>query len=504
MKRNSFFSCSGAAFRPHSSSPRHPHVQRGVLFIFSAMALACSTLANTETGGGGGSGGTGGPPPAATDDGADEGSGDDATPILPQDGDQCGESVPLGWETECQVFHTLREYTNPLMQTVVEVEDEFTGFNSLCCEGQPSLAEASAGCHELCRRQLCFEARDTHLWWTVEAAPGCWDGTDPYCGFDMEACMTGTVHEQVIDDPDDELEPVDYFLEVSCNTANLSDRQANGAWSWIQFPNNDPDDDPPTCSSPEEMGNAPGARSDSFSASDSAGTYATLTWDFGEIGGIEASDALSVDLGYRLTPCREGKSLCIELTRLDISASDIVAQGLELSQAHLSLEEIPASTIEVVAGHFTVPGGALQFRLSATVDGSPLTLFGSNDGPMAGHIREGGLTLSGLRFSYADALFAATVQIEVESAHYASKPRSTISVLEAPLDCHEPVIFSVETDELDGEAVSYQWWLPPLTLGDSATFEAVLAPGSHSVLLMTRDASGRTDATAMSYRRSCR
>ena len=115
-----------------------------------------------------------------------------------------------------------------------------------------------------------------------------------------------------------------------------------------------------------------------------------------------------------------------------------------------------------------------------------------------------GLTLSGLRFSYEDPLLAATVQIEIESAHYASRPRSTISVLEAPLDCNEPVVFLAATDEPDGEAVSYQWWLPPLTLGSSETVEAVLPAGDHAVLLMTIDASGRTDATAMRYRRSCR
>lgn len=239
-------------------------------------------------------------------------------------------------------------------------------------------------------------------------------------------------------------------------------------------------------------------------ASQSAGTNAILMWDFGEIGGIESSDALSVDLGYRLTPCRNGASLCIDFRRLDVSVSDIVAQGLHLSHAHLSLEEAPASPIEVVAGRFTVPDGALRFLLSADVDGIPIVLAGTNDGATAGRMTAEGLTLSGLRFSYEDPLFAATVQIEVESAHYASKPRSTISVLDAPLDCDEPVVFSVVTDEPDGEAVSYQWWLPPFTLGSDDTVEAVLAAGTHPVLLMTRDASGQTDATALRYRRSCR
>ncbi len=497
-----FVPCAALELRP-TFPLRRRHVHHWVLFALANTALACSTAAGGSTGSGGG--GTGGPgPDPTTTDAADEGSGGDGLPIPPQYGDQCGESIALGWDTVCRASSTIREYTNPLTQIVVELDDEFEDFGPLCCEGMPSYEEANAGCEELCFQRLCGEALETHLWWATEVAPGCWDGLDPNCGFDMDACLAGTVHEQIIDDPNDDLDPVDYFLEVGCNALNTSGRSVTGTWDWIQFPENDPSDDPPMCSSPAGIGDAPGARQESFSASESAGTHAVLMWDFGEIGGIESSHALSVDLGYGLIPCGNGASLCIDLRKLDVSVSDVVAQGLQLSHAHLSLEEAPASPFAVVAGRFTVPDGALRFLLSANVDGVPVILSGTNDGATAGHLTEEGVTLSGLRFSYEDPLFAATVQIEVASAHHASKPRSAISVLDAPLDCNQPVAFHAATDEPDGEAVSYQWWLPPLTLGSSNTVEAVLPAGNHAVLLMTSDASGRTDATAMSYRRSCK
>ncbi|MEM9452685.1 MAG: hypothetical protein AAGF11_00810 [Myxococcota bacterium] len=79
-----------------------------------------------------------------------------------------------------------------------------------------------------------------------------------------------------------------------------------------------------------------------------------------------------------------------------------------------------------------------------------------------------------------------------------SRPDHCIKQTEASLDCNEPVVFFAATEE----PVSYQWWLPPFTLGSSDTVEAVLPAGSHAVLLMTVDASGRT-ATAMNYLRSC-
>ncbi len=510
MKHNTSLLFSGTAFGSGSAfSSWHRRMPRWILFALSGAALACSTAGGGDNDGGG-VGGTGGPPPDPTtttggaDDGVDDGSGDEGTPPLPQYGDECGPSVPLGWETVCRASSTNREYTNPLMQTVIELENEFEEFAPLCCEGMPSFQEADSGCEDLCLERLCGNALDTHLWFAAEAAPGCLNDADPNCGFDMEACLAGTVHEQIIDDPNDDLDPVDYFLEVSCSAMNVSDRSVTGTWDWLEFPDNETDNDPPVCSPPPGMGAAPGARQEDFSASESAGTQAVLSWDFGELGGIESSEALMVDLGYGLVPCRSGASLCIDLRKLDISVSDIHAQGLHLSRAHLALQEIPSVPIEVVGGHFTVPDGALRFLLSANVDGMPIVLGGTNDGTVDGRMSEEGLTLSGLRFGYQDPLFAATVQVEIESAHHASKPSSTISVLQAPLDCNEPVVFGATTDEPDGEAVSYQWWLPPHAIGSSQAVEAVLPAGHHAVLLVTQDESGRSDATALNYRRSCR
>src|SRR5690606_6095890 len=107
-------------------------------------------------------------------DGSADSTGDGgADQPPPQYGDQCGPGV-TGWETLCTAWSTQRSYTDPLMMTAVDIEDELgSGFAKLCCEGIALEEEADGGCQDLCIQRLCEEARQTHMWWALDVAPAC-------------------------------------------------------------------------------------------------------------------------------------------------------------------------------------------------------------------------------------------------------------------------------------------------------------------------------------------
>lgn len=443
------------------------------------------------------------PPPASTGDSADSSGGDDDPMVQPEFGDNCGAGI-LGWQTTCNARTTKRAYSNPLEMTAVTVEDELgDDFANLCCEGFPSTEEADGGCQELCMQQLCEEARQAHMWWALEVAPSCLLMAGEDCGFDVVACLSGNPHLQILDDPNDLLDPLEYFLDIDCTAVNGSDRAVSGHWLWLEYPDNHPNNDEPTCFTPSEIGDDPDARPSQFRLSEGPGAQATFTWAFGEAHGVETTQDLEIAMDYLLTPCDGRQGLCLEISGLEASIPSMTVQGVVLGKPFLFLEESSSGPFDLIRGSFVVPDHALRFTLTATVNGTPLRLTGYNDGPVQGRVAAPTLTLNGLQFGYGDALLQATLRLDVSATADASKPSAAIRPLDAPGDCNEPVTFDASSTDPDGEALSHVWWHPPVGFSTGPTFAAVLAPGHHVVLLITRDAAGRTDATGIRYDRVC-
>jgi hypothetical protein len=156
------------------------------------LVPACGDDGGGDSGGDGGetgseadASGTGG----EADDGADDESGDGPDPGPPPDayGDECGSDV-YGWQTRCMVQDVTAVASDRGEIPGAPVVGDHTG-RSLCCEGNPSIATADAGCEGICRLEVCEAARLDHM-------NGCntclwWD-----CGFDMSNCLQGGTHGQ--------------------------------------------------------------------------------------------------------------------------------------------------------------------------------------------------------------------------------------------------------------------------------------------------------------------
>jgi len=444
-------------------------------------------------------------PPGESGESADStgGAGEGDKPS-PEYGDQCGSDV-LGWQTVCSALSTKRAYSDPMEMTAVQLEDELgAGFASLCCEGQPSRAEADEGCLDLCMQQLCEEARQTHMWWALEAAPGCLVGMDD-CGFDAAACLEGNPHIQTVDDPNDLFAPLEYFLDVDCSARNASDRAVGGYWLWLEYPYNSTDNDPPVCTPSSGLGRDPETMSSQLRASEAAGTQAAFTWTFGDARGIEATQDLQVDVGYTLVPCNEGRSQCIAISKLDMSMPNTIAHGLALDGHHLILEEVPSEGLEVVSGNgsFMIPHHALRFTLSGRVNGFPIVLTGHNEGIASGRASPSSLMLSGLRLDYLDHVFQASLRVDASTTVDAGRPSAAIRPLDVPTSCSSAVVFEASSATTHDEPLSVVWWYPPQGFSVGPTLAAVMAPGHHPVFVIARDASGRSTSTGIRYDRGC-
>jgi hypothetical protein len=443
------------------------------------------------------------PPPPPPADSADSSGGDDDQEVTPEYGDNCGADV-IGWQTSCDAQSTKREYTDPLEMTAVTVEDELDDdFAKLCCEGFATREEADGGCQELCMYQLCEEARQTHVWWALDVTPGCLAEESDDCGFDMAACLVGEPYMQVLDDPTDMLDPLEYFLDVDCNAENGSDRGVPGHWDWLEYPENAPENDPPMCYPPPELGDDPDSRRPQFALAEGPGTQATFSWAFGEAHGIETTQDLSVEAGYGLIPCDGGQRSCVELTGLAVSMPSMIVHGLSLGTHHLILEEIRANPFELSGDGFVVPNQALRFTMTGHVNGLPTFLTGYNDGPAYGRVSSSSLALRELQLGYRDDLFQASLRLDLSTTANASKPSASIRVLDAPASCGEAVLLDASSTDPDGEWLSHVWWYPPVGFSTGPVMTAAMAPGSHPVLLLARDSTGRSHATGIRYDRVC-
>jgi hypothetical protein len=441
------------------------------------------------------------PPPPA--DSADSTGGDGDQQPPPEYGDQCGADV-LGWQTSCTAWSTKRSYSDPIQMTTADIEDELASdFASLCCEGMPSPEEANSGCQDLCMLQLCEQARQTHMWWALDVAPGCLISDPEACGFDVAACLVGNPHIQMLDDPNDLLDPLDYFLDVGCSAYNASDVAVGGHWLWLEYPDNVPENDPPMCAPSSGLGNDPDTRPSQFIVSEGPGTQATFAWALGEAHGIETTQDLSIDAGYALVPCDGGRSQCVVLSGLDVRLPATIVHGISLGEHRLSLEEARPDPFELVRDRFVLPDHALRFTLTGSVNDLPIFLTGYNEGPAQGRISSSTLTLTGLHLGYHDEVFQADLRVDVSATTDESKPSASIRLLDAPASCSEAVMFDASSTDADGEALSHVWWYPPAGFSTGSTLLAAMAPGSHPILVIARDPKGRSDATGIRYDRAC-
>ena len=211
---------------------------------------------------------------------------------------------------------------------------------------------------------------------------------------------------------------------------------------------------------------------------------------------------MSTELGYQLLPCGATSGQCIYFTQLEFEIADVAAQGVMVDHATLTLEGTSDELIEVTENEFLIPGGALRFVLSASVDEMPVRLVGYNKAEVHGALDSGAVSIEGLRFGHDNGDFSAWVQLDVEAFGLEEPPTATLAVLQEPESCDEPVLFAAET--VDGDAIVAEHWWTGGTHSSGSQFRAVLAAGEHVLSFLAADETKRTAATAMRYHRTCR
>lgn len=480
--------------------------------LLGAPGAACSTIEGDGTTGVGGTYVSGIMEAGDYDDGADDTEGE--SPLGPEYEDSClpgpeGTDWHLGWQITCSASAASREFVNPLDESFVAFEDVSGPFGNICCGGIASVAEADATCQVLCMEHICQAARVQHVTWAVDVSNDgmggdCLDVSDD-CGFDLELCMTGEVHEQV-GNPG---ALFSYFLEADCEATHdqfVSPYGTHGDhWDWVQFPNDPTDDAAPLCAPTPEPEPGPPERVPENEVEEEPGTSVTLSWSVGgePIGREQSLDA-EVDLAYAVDPCGSGD--CIGLSRLHVTVPDGIHQGLALENLHLTVEERGVQETPLSAsGAFSFAAGSLRATLSLSVDQTPLVITGYNEGRADGVAlpRSDTMTLSNLVFGFDDGLIEGALELSINGSFVRHAPDALIKVVDSPTDCALPVALEAASTDLDGEALSHVWWVPPWFLGTGNLLDATLPPGTYRVYLTSFDATGRFDSTARVVVRSC-
>lgn len=176
-----------------------------------------------------------------------------------------------------------------------------------------------------------------------------------------------------------------------------------------------------------------------------------------------------------------------------------------LRNLHLFVEQVaPASPLSA-SGAFSFGAGTLRATLSVIVDGVPLVITGYNEGRASGVVlpRAGMATLTNLVFTFGDGVVAADLELNINGTYVRRAPEALIKVVESPTTCGMPVTFEAASIDLDGEALTHLWWVPPWFLGTGNLLDATLPPGSYHVYLTSIDPTGRFDSTALEHVRSC-
>jgi hypothetical protein len=448
-----------------------------------------------SSGGGGGTDGDGGGTGGDADSGADDESGD---PIPDPDplGEQCGSDV-LGWETRCLV-EELEAITSDRGEIPgVPATGEHTQ-RALCCEGQPSVETADAGCHGYCMLELCEAALADHI-------SRCNSCLVKNCGFDMTNCLAGGAHNQIFACADP-LGGNSYTLTTSCSAINNEQRNPDGTFFFLQQPLNDTLDDPDICQPTGNLEHDPPRGLGQFTASAGDGTVARLNWSLADMSGEESSDDLEVLFQYGIMPCAAPSSDCLELTALELSLPTTSAMGMTITRARLSVVAVEDAPVLERGERFSYPEGAIGVLMQAHVNGFPLVLTGTNVGSPSGRVSPEGdqFSLSGLRFEFIDSVITAALEIEIQGQYDARRPNAQITKSTAPESCDEPVTLLATSWDGDQDALTHTWWVRDVGSFTGPLLEVLLPAGEHDVMLTSQDPSGLVDRAALRYARTCR
>jgi hypothetical protein len=187
-------------------------------------ALGCSTADGLDPG----SGGTSGQAPD-----------DPLQPTPEPEGEACGSDV-LGWQTDCHFVGEI-SYENPLALGEYLELDPFEDMAFACCEGAPSTNTANSACMDLCRAELCRIAGNIYRQIANENGWHCTQG----CDFDTDACLAGIPVQQFPHPPSGDDFP--HEVMVSCEATNVEPRRPDGAFEFLDIPENKEWNDPDVC-----------------------------------------------------------------------------------------------------------------------------------------------------------------------------------------------------------------------------------------------------------------
>lgn len=461
-------------------------------FLALLLLPACGDDGGGGSGGGGGTDGGGG---TAGDggSGADDESGIQP-PVPDEHGDQCGGDV-FGWETRCLVEEleavaSDRGDIPRVPPTGAETQ------RALCCEGQPSIETADAGCQGYCMLELCEAALVDHI-------NRCDICLLRNCGFDMTDCLDGGAHTQTYAC----FAPVggnSYTLTTSCSAINNEPRNPDGTFFFLQDPS--PLDDPPICDPTDDLELDPPRGLGQFTASAGEGTVARVSWSLGDMSGEESSDDLEVLFQYGIMPCATPSIDCLELTALELTLPITTAMGMTITNARLSVVAVDGAPVLERGERFSYPQGAIHVLMQAQVNEFPLVLTGTNVDSPSGRVSPEGdqFSLSGLRFEFKDSVISAALEIEIQGQYEARRPNAQITRSTAPESCDEPVTLLATSWDSDQDALTHTWWVRDIGSFTGPLLEVVLPAGEHDVMLTSRDSSGLVDSETLRYDRTCR
>lgn len=440
--------------------------------------------------------------PACGDDaggtagGGTEGEGGD-NPVAGPDphGNQCGNTVK-GWQTSCFVQDVTAASSAWGAVPGAPPVGGYTG-RSLCCEGAPSEETADGGCESICVLEACEAALLDHL---AHCETCSWSN----CGFDMSKCLQGGTHTQTMAC----LTPIglySYDLTIACSAFNNELRHPDGTFEFLEQPTNHPNNDPPICQPVGGLGHSPPRGLGQYTATESDGTLARVTWSISDTGGQQQSDALDVRLEYGLTPCAVSTNDCVELAALELTIPTTQALGLTITNARLEVVSVTGAPVLERGQHFRFADGALGVLVQASVDGMPVVLTGRNVGNIDGWVAPAGdqLSLSGLRFEFQDGVITAALEIEIQGRYLARRPNAQITGSTPPASCDEPVAWLATSWDDDHDPLTHTWWVRGVGSFSGPLLEVVLPPGDYDVTLISQDPSGLFDGTSLRYSRRC-
>jgi len=477
----------------HSTLMRNNPMMKWPLWALFLLLPACRDDGSGSSDGGGtdGGGGTGGD----SSDGADGESGpEEPDPDL--HGDQCGGDV-LGWETVCLIESVVGEANDRGEIPGLPPEGGST-VRKLCCEGQPSVEEADAGCQGYCILETCEAALLDHL-------DRCESCALPNCGFDMTDCLDSGVHDQLVACLAPAQFPFYYTLTTSCSAINNELRHPDGTFDFLEDPNIT-GNDPKICGASENLEHEPPRGLGQFKASASDGTLARLTWSMADMSGEERSEELDVVFEYGIVPCATASADCMELTALELTLPTTSALGMTITKARLSAVSVEEAPMIERGEAFHFSEGAIRVLMQAYVDGLPLVLTGTNVGSPSGRLSPAGdqFSISGLRFEYADSVVDAALEVDIQGQYDARRPTAQITRMAAPERCGEPVTLLATSWDADQDALTHTWWVRGIGSFSGPLLELPLPAGEHTVMLTSGDTSGLFDSETLRYARTCR